>query len=86
VISGGTRGLTTSDLLQAVRDEFSENDDLPNTTNPDDWARISGKKGERIVLYERSMRHMQQPIVRVAPRRLNALSQVSICKPQNYGY
>jgi proteasome-associated ATPase len=49
VISGGTRGLTTSDLLQAVRDEFSENDDLPNTTNPDDWARISGKKGERIV-------------------------------------
>jgi proteasome-associated ATPase len=49
VISGGTRGLTTGDLMQAVRDEFSENDDLPNTTNPDDWARISGKKGERIV-------------------------------------
>ena len=22
---------------------------MPNTTNPDDWARISGKKGERIV-------------------------------------
>jgi proteasome-associated ATPase len=37
------------DLMQATRDEFSENDDLPNTTNPDDWARISGKKGERIV-------------------------------------
>lgn len=49
VISGGSKGLTTGDLLQAVRDEFSENDDLPNTTNPDDWARISGKKGERIV-------------------------------------
>ncbi|CAB4569521.1 unannotated protein [freshwater metagenome] len=49
VIAGGSRGLTTSDLMQAVRDEFSENDDLPNTTNPDDWARISGKKGERIV-------------------------------------
>lgn len=49
IIAGGSRGLTTSDLMQAMRDEFSENDDLPNTTNPDDWARISGKKGERIV-------------------------------------
>ncbi len=49
VIAGGSRGLMTADLMQAVRDEFSENDDLPNTTNPDDWARISGKKGERIV-------------------------------------
>ena len=37
------------DLLLAVREEFKENEDLPNTTNPDDWARISGKKGERIV-------------------------------------
>jgi len=36
-------------LLAACIDEFSENEDLPNTTNPDDWARISGKKGERIV-------------------------------------
>jgi proteasome-associated ATPase len=49
IIAGGSRGLTASDLMQAMRDEFSENDDLPNTTNPDDWARISGKKGERIV-------------------------------------
>jgi proteasome-associated ATPase len=45
----GTRGLTTDDLVAAVRQEFHENDDLPNTTNPDDWARISGKKGERII-------------------------------------
>ena len=36
-------------LLEACLDEFRENEDLPNTTNPDDWARISGKKGERIV-------------------------------------
>ncbi len=36
-------------LLDACVDEFKENEDLPNTTNPDDWARISGKKGERIV-------------------------------------
>src|SRR5689334_14999264 len=42
-------GLRVSHLLQACVDEFAENEDLPNTTNPDDWARISGKKGERIV-------------------------------------
>lgn len=42
-------GLRVSHLLQACVDEFKENEDLPNTTNPDDWARISGKKGERIV-------------------------------------
>ena len=45
----GTKGVMGSDLLKATRDEFRENEDLPNTTNPDDWARISGKKGERIV-------------------------------------
>ncbi|WP_340538461.1 proteasome ATPase [Nocardioides sp. GXZ039] len=43
------RGLRVSHMLQACVDEFKENEDLPNTTNPDDWARISGKKGERIV-------------------------------------
>ncbi|PSK98074.1 proteasome-associated ATPase [Murinocardiopsis flavida] len=43
------KGLRVAHLLQACVDEFSENEDLPNTTNPDDWARISGKKGERIV-------------------------------------
>ncbi|KJY36267.1 proteasome ATPase [Streptomyces sp. NRRL S-495] len=45
----GQRGLRVSHLLNACVDEFKENEDLPNTTNPDDWARISGKKGERIV-------------------------------------
>jgi proteasome-associated ATPase len=43
------KGLRISHLLSACVDEFKENEDLPNTTNPDDWARISGKKGERIV-------------------------------------
>ncbi|HKB29995.1 MAG TPA: proteasome ATPase [Streptosporangiaceae bacterium] len=43
------KGLRVAHLLAACVDEFSENEDLPNTTNPDDWARISGKKGERIV-------------------------------------
>src|SRR5688572_11139674 len=45
----GTSGLRVSHLMAACLDEFKENEDLPNTTNPDDWARISGKKGERIV-------------------------------------
>jgi proteasome-associated ATPase len=42
-------GVRTDDLLESIRQEYKENEDLPNTTNPDDWARISGKKGERIV-------------------------------------
>ena len=45
----GEKGIAPEDLFSAVADEFKENEDLPNTTNPDDWARISGKKGERIV-------------------------------------
>jgi len=48
-LSGGVKGLQPEDLLTAVRQEFREHEDLPNTTNPDDWAKISGKKGERIV-------------------------------------
>ena len=44
----GVRGITLDQLMTACYDEFRENEDLPNTTNPDDWARISGKKGERI--------------------------------------
>ena len=49
VIDGGSRGITSDDLISAVRSEFTEHEDLPNTTNPDDWAKVSGRKGERIV-------------------------------------
>ena len=49
VIAGGARGVSGTDLIDSIRQEFREHEDLPNTTNPDDWARISGKKGERIV-------------------------------------
>ncbi|MDN5759818.1 MAG: proteasome ATPase, partial [Tomitella sp.] len=49
VLDTGAPGLRIQHLLDSIVDEFSENEDLPNTTNPDDWARISGKKGERIV-------------------------------------
>ncbi|MGI5272035.1 proteasome ATPase [Nonomuraea sp. CA-218870] len=48
-LESNQKGLRVQHLLTACVDEFSENEDLPNTTNPDDWARISGKKGERIV-------------------------------------
>ncbi len=48
-LASGQRGIRVQHLLDACIDEFRENEDLPNTTNPDDWARISGKKGERII-------------------------------------
>ena len=49
LIAGGERGINLEDLKMSIRQEFKEHEDLPNTTNPDDWAKISGKKGERIV-------------------------------------
>ncbi|MFZ2544589.1 MAG: proteasome ATPase [Candidatus Saccharimonadales bacterium] len=49
VLGTGQGGLRIQHLMDSIVDEFTENEDLPNTTNPDDWARISGKKGERIV-------------------------------------
>jgi proteasome-associated ATPase len=49
VLAGGSKGIRSDDLLQSIQQEFKEHEDLPNTTNPDDWAKISGKKGERIV-------------------------------------
>jgi proteasome-associated ATPase len=48
-IAGEGRGIRTQDLLESIKQEYKEHEDLPNTTNPDDWAKISGKKGERIV-------------------------------------
>lgn len=48
-IAGEPKGVNQHDLITAIHQEYKENEDLPNTTNPDDWARVSGKKGERIV-------------------------------------
>ena len=56
-IESASRGLRRSDLLDSIRQEYHENEDLPNTTNPDDWARISGKKGERIVFIRTLVSH-----------------------------
>ncbi len=47
-IAGGVKGVRTQDLIDSIKQEYKEHEDLPNTTNPDDWAKISGKKGERI--------------------------------------
>ncbi|OLD41549.1 MAG: proteasome ATPase [Nitrospirae bacterium 13_1_20CM_2_62_14] len=49
VIATQAKGIKADDLLRAIRDEFKEHEDLPNTTNPDDWAKIAGKKGEKII-------------------------------------
>ena len=49
LIGGGPRGIRVEDLIASIHQEYKEHEDLPNTTNPDDWAKISGKKGERIV-------------------------------------
>ena len=55
-IAKGTEGIRLEDLLASIKQEYKEHEDLPNTTNPDDWAKISGKKGERIV-YVRTLVH-----------------------------
>src|SRR5699024_12486542 len=49
IVHGTGRGLTTDDFLDAVDAEFDENTDLPNTSNPQEWARLSGVRGERVV-------------------------------------
>ena len=57
LIAGGSGGIRTEDLLASIVQEYKEHEDLPNTTNPDDWAKISGKKGERIVYVRTLVSH-----------------------------
>jgi len=61
-IEGTGRGIHLGDLLASIREEYHENEDLPNTTNPDDWARISGKKGERIVFIRTLINRAQHDV------------------------
>jgi len=56
LLAGGEKGVTVGDLTSSIRQEFREHEDLPNTTNPDDWAKVSGRKGERIV-FIRTLTH-----------------------------
>ncbi len=60
VLSGGTRGIRLEDLMESIHQEYKEHEDLPNTTNPDDWAKISGKKGERIVYVRTIVQHASE--------------------------
>lgn len=60
VIAGGQRGVCQQDLLDSIKQEYKEHEDLPNTTNPDDWAKISGKKGERIVFIRTLVKGREQ--------------------------
>jgi len=60
-IENGDKGISTQDLLDSIRQEFREHEDLPNTTNPDDWAKISGKKGERIVFVRTILAEGEEP-------------------------
>ena len=57
---GKEKGITFDDLDMAIQEEYKENEDLPNTTNPDDWAKISGRKGDRIVNIK-ALTHEQEP-------------------------
>ncbi|MFM7068559.1 MAG: proteasome ATPase [Actinomycetes bacterium] len=60
-LGGAAGGIRVDDLVRSVHQEYKEHEDLPNTTNPDDWAKISGKKGERIV-YVRTLLHRDDPV------------------------
>jgi proteasome-associated ATPase len=60
-IESGDKGINTQDILDSIRQEFREHEDLPNTTNPDDWAKISGKKGERIVFVRTILAEGDEP-------------------------
>ena len=56
-LAGADKGIRTDDLIASIHQEYKEHEDLPNTTNPDDWAKISGKKGERIVYVRTIVTH-----------------------------
>jgi proteasome-associated ATPase len=60
LLAGGERGVELADLTASIRQEFHEHEDLPNTTNPDDWAKVSGRKGERII-FIRTLTHDDGP-------------------------
>ena len=61
-IAEHSRGIRTEDLIASIHQEYKEHEDLPNTTNPDDWAKISGKKGERIVYVRTLVTHDEEDV------------------------
>ena len=92
VIGGGAKGVATADLVASIKQEYKEHEDLPNTTNPDDWAKISGKKGERIVFIrtltaagQAEDPHGGRAIERVATRPVPVATGQSAGRPRHRG-
>ena len=77
LIDHGNPGICVNDLIESIHQEYKEHEDLPNTTNPDDWAKISGKKGERII-YVRTLISATTPTPRVVGPS-NGWPPVSTC-------
>ncbi|UFU04387.1 proteasome ATPase [Ruania suaedae] len=75
LLATGVRGIRVEHLLGGLVEEFQENEDLPNTTNPDDWARVSGKKGERIVFIRTIVQHKNAPASSRTIETLNPTGQ-----------
>ncbi len=61
MLETGIKGITSQDVIRAIKEEFKENEDLPNTTNPDDWAKIAGRKSEKIVHVRTMTRETGEP-------------------------
>ncbi|OJX94230.1 MAG: proteasome ATPase [Micrococcales bacterium 73-15] len=74
VLAGRARGISVGHLLDAVAAEFHENEDLPNTTNPDDWARVSGRKGERIVFIRTIVQKIAGAAIQPTPRAVETVA------------
>lgn len=74
LLAGRARGISVEHLLAAVTAEFHENEDLPNTTNPDDWARVSGRKGERIVFIRTIVQKVAGAATQPVPRVVETLA------------
>ena len=80
VIGGGAKGVSTADLVASIKQEYKEHEDLPNTTNPDDWAKISGKKGERIVFIRTLVERRPARRSRPAAGRSSGSPPASTCR------
>ena len=79
LIAGGAKGVRTQDLIDSIKQEYKEHEDLPNTTNPDDWAKISGKKGERIVFIRTLVNETKDSPRAAAPS--SGSPPASTCRP-----
>ena len=80
-IEGGGKGISTQDLLDSIRQEFREHEDLPNTTNPDDWAKISGRRASASCSCARSSPRARKPTAAVRSSGCRPASTSSEVRP-----